>query len=51
MFAVETARRVESTNHNLTLVEVEAGHDVGGDNPEALLAEIGMFLNGLEGRR
>lgn len=48
MFAPETAERVKSANQNLTLVEVEAGHDVGGDNPEALLAEIGKFLNGLE---
>ncbi len=48
MFAPETAERVKSANENLTLVEVEAGHDVGGDNPEALLAEIGNFLNGLE---
>ena len=48
MFAPETAERVKSANENLTLVEVEAGHDVGGDNPEALLAEIGKFLNGLE---
>ena len=48
LFAPETAQRVKSTNANLTLVEVEAGHDVGSDNPEALLAEIGKFLIGLE---
>lgn len=44
MFAPETAEKVKSTNSRLTLVEVDAGHDVGGDNPEALLAEIGKFL-------
>ncbi len=35
MFAPETAARVKSTNERLELVEVEAGHDVAGDNPEA----------------
>ncbi len=45
MFARETARRVDSANENLTLVGVEAGHDAGGDNREAPLAEIGKCLD------
>ena len=48
MFARDTVERVKSANENLALVEVEAGHDVGGDNPDALLAEVGNFLNELE---
>ena len=44
MFARETAERVRSTLTNLTLVEVESGHDVAGDNPDALVAEIDRFL-------
>ncbi len=48
MFAPETAARVKSANERLELVEVEAGHDVAGDNPEALLAEVAKFVNRLE---
>ena len=48
MFAPETAARVKSTNERLELVEVEAGHDVAGDNPEALLVEVAKFLTRLE---
>lgn len=50
MFAAATVERVKSTNENLTLVEVEAGHDVGGDNPEGLVAEVVKFLDRLERR-
>ena len=35
---------VVSTNSVINLVEVDAGHNVAGDNPEALLAEVGGFL-------
>jgi pimeloyl-ACP methyl ester carboxylesterase len=48
MFAPETAVRVRSANANITLVEVDAGHDVAGDNPDALLAEAGKFLETVE---
>jgi pimeloyl-ACP methyl ester carboxylesterase len=48
MFATETADKVRSTNDAITLVEVDAGHDVAGDNPEALLDEIGRFLAKME---
>jgi pimeloyl-ACP methyl ester carboxylesterase len=44
MFAAETVGRVRSANPDLTLVEVVAGHDVAGDNPAALLAEVSAFL-------
>ncbi len=48
MFAKETVGPIRSTNENITLVEVDAGHNVGGENPEALLAEVGKFLDSLE---
>ena len=48
MFAPETAERVRSANSGLRLVEVDAGHNVAGDNPEALLAEVGRFLKAQE---
>lgn len=45
MFAPETAEKVKSTNANLTLVEVDASHDVAGDAPDALIAEVTSFLS------
>lgn len=44
MFAAETVPQVKDTNANITLVEVDAGHDVAGDAPEALVAEVNDFL-------
>lgn len=44
MFAAETAEQVKKTNPNLTLVEVDAGHNVAGDNPQALLSAVRPFL-------
>ena len=46
MFAAENVQRVKDTNKNITLVEVDGGHDVGGDAPDALVAEVWGFLNG-----
>ena len=48
MFAEDTVGRVKAINRNITLVEVDAGHNVGGENPGALLAEVGKFLESLE---
>ena len=44
MFAPETAERVRATNANVTLVEVEGGHNVPGDNPAGLIAALRPFL-------
>ena len=46
MFADENVQKVRDTNPNITLVEVDAGHDVAGDAPAALIAEVNAFLNG-----
>jgi pimeloyl-ACP methyl ester carboxylesterase len=44
MFAAEAVPKVRAANPRLDLVEVDAGHDVGGDNPDALLATLGPFI-------
>jgi pimeloyl-ACP methyl ester carboxylesterase len=44
LFAAETAERVKTTNSRLSLVEVDAGHNIAGDNGAALIAEISSFL-------
>ena len=44
MFAPETAEKVRAANANVTLVEVEGGHNVPGDNPAGLVAALRPFL-------
>ncbi|MEX2454445.1 MAG: alpha/beta hydrolase [Rhodospirillaceae bacterium] len=46
MFAAEDVERVRQTNPRIELVEIDAGHDLAGDAPEALVAEISRFLGG-----
>lgn len=48
MFAVETVPKVKAANPRLMLVEVDAGHNVGGDNPAALIDAVRPFLASLE---
>jgi pimeloyl-ACP methyl ester carboxylesterase len=44
MFAAENVQKVKDTNANIELVEVDASHDVGGDAPDAVIAEVNRFL-------
>lgn len=44
MFAAENVSKVKDTNAGITLVEVDASHDVAGDAPDALIAEVNNFL-------
>ena len=44
MFGVENVERVRDANPAISLVEIDAGHDVAGDAPDALVAEINRFL-------
>ena len=44
MFAADTIPKVTAANPHLTLVEVDAGHDVAGDNPAGFLREVRSFL-------
>ena len=48
MFAPETVAKVKAANPRLSVVEVDGGHNVAGDNPEGFLAAIRPFLAGLE---
>lgn len=44
MFAAGNVQKVKDTNELITLVEVDASHDVAGDAPDALIAEVNKFL-------
>lgn len=44
MFAAETVRKVREKINSLTFKEIEAGHDIAGDNPEALVSAITSFI-------
>jgi pimeloyl-ACP methyl ester carboxylesterase len=44
MFAEETVPKLRAANARITLVEVDSGHHVAGDNPEALLREVRSYL-------
>jgi pimeloyl-ACP methyl ester carboxylesterase len=44
MFAAETAAKMRAANPRLQLVEIEAGHNIAGDNPAAFVAAVRSFL-------
>lgn len=46
MFAAETVARVADANPRIAVVEIDAGHDLAGDAPEALIGEVAAFLEG-----
>ena len=46
MFAAETVARVMDANSRISVVEIDAGHDLAGDAPEALIGEVAAFLEG-----
>jgi len=48
MFAADTVDKVRAANAGITLVEVASGHNIPGENPSALAAEIRSFLTQLE---
>jgi pimeloyl-ACP methyl ester carboxylesterase len=45
MFARETVAKVKEANPRLALVEIDAGHNVAGENLEAFLREARAFLD------
>lgn len=49
MYAPETAQKMKAANPRLELNEIDAGHDIAGDNPAALVAAVRSFLAALEG--
>jgi pimeloyl-ACP methyl ester carboxylesterase len=48
MFAPETMPKLRAANPRLQLVELDGGHNVAGDNPDALVAAVRAFLATLE---
>lgn len=44
MFAPETAERVQACNGNIRLVEIDAGHNIAGEAPDALIGEVRAHL-------
>jgi pimeloyl-ACP methyl ester carboxylesterase len=47
MFAAETVPRLRESNPRIRLVELDAGHDVAGDNPTSFFREARSFLEAL----
>jgi len=48
MYAPETVAKMKAANAGLRVVEVDAGHDIGGENPQGLVAAMRPFLAELE---
>ncbi|MGE0803826.1 MAG: alpha/beta fold hydrolase [Lautropia sp.] len=48
MFAAETVPLVRSANPCILVHEIEAGHDIGGENPQGLISAVDSFLTSLE---
>lgn len=40
MYAVETAQKMKAANPRLQFVEVDAGHNIAGENPDGLVAAL-----------
>jgi pimeloyl-ACP methyl ester carboxylesterase len=51
LFAPEAAARMRSVKSYFTLAEVEAPHDIPGENPQGLLAVLAPFLAAVEEKR
>jgi pimeloyl-ACP methyl ester carboxylesterase len=48
MYAPETMEKMKAANPRLQVVEVDAGHNIAGDNQEAFLKEVESFLSRIE---
>ena len=44
MFASETLPKVKAINPSATCIEIEGGHDLASDNPDALVVAIRKYL-------
>lgn len=45
MYAPETAAKMKAANPRLRVVEVDAGHDIAGENRQGFLEALGAFLS------
>ena len=48
MYAPETAAKMRAANARLQVVEVDAGHNIAGENPAGFVAAVKAFLSRLE---
>lgn len=48
LYAAETTQKMKAANARLELVEVDAGHNIAGDNPAGFVAALQPFLARLE---
>ncbi|HEX9395847.1 MAG TPA: alpha/beta hydrolase [Burkholderiales bacterium] len=48
MYAAESAAKMKAANPRLALAEVDAGHDIAGDNPQGYLNAVRSFINTLQ---
>jgi len=48
LYAAETVQKMQAANPRLQLVEVEAGHNIAGENPQGFIAALRPFLAALE---
>ncbi|MGE5639589.1 MAG: alpha/beta fold hydrolase [Clostridia bacterium] len=48
MYMPETVAKMQAANPRLKVVEVDAGHNIAGDNPAAFVKEMNSFLATLE---
>jgi pimeloyl-ACP methyl ester carboxylesterase len=48
MYAAETVQKMKAANPRLQLAEVEAGHDIAGENPQGFLEALRPFIAALE---
>jgi pimeloyl-ACP methyl ester carboxylesterase len=48
MYAPETVAKMQAANAGLRVVEVDAGHNIGGENPDGLIAAMKPFVAALE---
>ena len=48
MYAAETKEKMKAANPRLQVVEVDAGHNIAGENPAGFIAALAPFLASLE---
>ena len=51
MFAPETVAKMQAANARMRVVDVDAGHNVAGENPAGFLAAVRPFLTSLQETR
>ena len=50
MYAAETVQKMKAANPRLQVAEVDAGHNIAGENPQGFLGALRPFLDKLEAK-